>query len=73
MLQTKWEPERNLLALFEKAPKDIFRLTMLVGTEDPLYCDAQVLDMHLKALDFPHTYKIMDGVGHSLNDYTNKN
>lgn len=73
MLQTKWESERNLLALFEKAPKDIFRLTMLVGTEDPLYCDAQVLHMHLKALDFPHTYKIMDGVGHSLNDYTNKN
>jgi len=50
MLQTKWESERNLLALFEKAPKDIFRLTMLVGTEDPLYCDAQVLDMRFELL-----------------------
>jgi len=69
MLQTNWESERNLLALFEKTPKDAFRMTMLVGTEDPLYCDAEVLHQHLLSLDFPHTYRIMDGVGHSLGDY----
>lgn len=66
MMQTKWESERNLLALFDKTPKDAFQLTMLIGTEDPLYCDAEVLHMHLLALEFPHTYKIIDGVGHEL-------
>lgn len=69
MMQVKWESERNLLALFDKAVKDIFRLTILIGTEDPLYCDAEVLHRHLVLLNFPHEYKVIDGVGHSLGDY----
>lgn len=68
MLQTEWESDRNLLAQFDKAAKDVFRLTMRIGTEDPLYCDAEVLHRHLMSLDFPHTYKIIDGVGHSLRE-----
>ena len=66
MRQVKWESDRNLLALFDKAPKDAFRLTVKTGTEDPLYCDAEVLHMHLVSLDFPHTYTVLDGVGHAL-------
>lgn len=68
MLQIECESERNLLTLFDKAAKDVFRLTMRIGTEDPLYCDAEVLHRHLMSLDFPHTYKIIDGVGHSLGE-----
>ena len=66
MMRTKWESDHNLLALFSKAPKDVFRLTLWIGTEDPLYCDAEVLHRHLLSLDFPHVYKVIDGVGHSL-------
>jgi len=72
MIQTKWESERNLLALFDKAPKDVFRLTMRIGTEDPLYCDAEVLHRHLISLNFPHEYRIIDGVGHSLGEIIGK-
>jgi len=68
MLQTNWESERNLLALFEKAAKDVFHLTLRIGTADPLYCDAEVLHRHLTALDFPHAYRIIDGAEHSLKD-----
>ena len=68
MLQTKWESKRNLLALFDKAQKNVFRLTMRIGTQDPLYCDAEVLHMHLVSLNFPHTYTIIEGPGHSLGE-----
>ena len=68
MRQTKWESERNILALFDKAPKDVFQLTMRVGTADPLYCDAEVLHRHLLVLDFPHTYRIIEGARHSLGE-----
>ena len=66
MMQAKWESERNLLALFNAAAKDTFQLTLRVGTQDPLYCDAEVLHRHLLSLDFPHTYACIEGAGHSL-------
>ena len=66
MMQAKWESERNLLALFNAAAKDTFQLTLRVGTQDPLYCDAEVLHRHLLSLDFPHTYARIEGAGHSL-------
>lgn len=66
MLQAKWESEKNLLALLNAAAKDAFQLTLRVGTQDPLYCDAEVLHRHLLSLDFPHTYVCIEGAGHSL-------
>ena len=68
MRQTVWESDRNMLAWFNRTPVDAFRLRICIGTEDPLYCDAEVLHRHLLSLDFPHTYKIIDGVGHTLAD-----
>lgn len=68
MKQTVWESDRNLLAWFERTPADAFRLTLRIGTEDPLYCDAEVLHRHLLSLDFPHEYKIIDSAGHTLAD-----
>lgn len=32
-----------MLAWFERTPTTSFRLTLHVGTDDPLYCDAEVL------------------------------
>ena len=66
MLSANWESDKNLLALFDKAPKDVFQLTMKIGTADPLYCDAEVLHKHLNALEFTHTYTVIDDSGHSL-------
>ena len=68
MRATVWESDRNLLAWFDRTPADAFRLTLRIGTEDPLYCDAEVLHRHLLALDFPHEYKIIDKAGHALAD-----
>ena len=68
MLQENWESDRNLLAWFDRTTPEAFRLTLLVGTEDPLYCDAEVLHRHLLTLDFPHEYRIIDKAGHTLAD-----
>lgn len=68
MMQTAWESERNLLAWFSKTPADAFRLTLCIGTDDPLYCDAEVLHRHLLALAFPHEYRVISGAGHSLGE-----
>lgn len=68
MKQAVWESDRNLLAWFDRTPKSAFRLEIRIGTDDPLYCDAEVLHRHLLSLDFPHIYKIIDGVGHTLAD-----
>lgn len=68
MLQENWESDQNLLAWFDRTTPEAFRLTLLVGTEDPLYCDAEVLHRHLLTLDFPHEYRIIDKAGHTLAD-----
>jgi len=68
MLQENWESDCNLLAWFDITPADAFRLSIRIGTEDPLYCDADVLHRHLQSLDFPHEYRIIDKAGHTLAD-----
>ncbi|MBQ8642944.1 MAG: hypothetical protein IJ480_12095 [Clostridia bacterium] len=68
MRETVWESDRNLLAWFDRTPADAFRLRIRIGTEDPLYCDAEVLHRHLLSLEFPHEYKIIDKAGHTLAD-----
>ena len=68
MLQENWESDRNLLAWFDRTPADALRLSIRIGTEDPLYCDADVLHRHLQSLDFPHEYRIIDKAGHTLAD-----
>ena len=73
MRQENWESDRNLLALFDRIPADAFRLTLLVGTEDPLYCDAEVLHLYLKDAGIAHTYHVTNGVGHVLGDIINAN
>ena len=68
MSQTVWESDCNLLAWFDRTPADAFRLSIRIGTEDPLYCDAEVLHRHLLTLGFPHEYRIIDKAGHTLAD-----
>ena len=68
MSQTVWESDRNMLAWFNRTPVDAFRLRICIGTEDPLYCDAEVLHRHLTAIGFRHTYRVIDGADHSLDN-----
>ncbi|MBE6658961.1 MAG: hypothetical protein E7604_11045 [Ruminococcaceae bacterium] len=68
MRREKWESDRNLLSWFDRTPADAIRLSIRIGTEDPLYCDAEVLHRHLLTLDFPHEYRIIDTAGHTLAD-----
>ena len=39
-----------------------------VGTEDVLYCDNEILRLHLESLQIPHCYKTFPGVSHRLSD-----
>ena len=42
-------------------------IALHVGTEDPLYCDNEILHLHLNALQIQHEYRIYRAVGHVLN------
>lgn len=61
--------ERGIIDLLRKnAPKlqRDFAIEMHVGTEDIIYCDNEILHLHLSALSIPHAYKKFPGVGHEL-------
>ena len=73
MMEVQWESDRNLFSWFEKIAPNAFRLKLLVGTEDPLYCDAEVLHLYLREAGFVHIYHAIEGVGHVLEDIINAN
>ena len=73
MMEVQWESDRNLFSWFEKIAPNAFRLKLLVGTEDPLYCDAEVLHLYLREAGFVHIYHVIEGVGHVLEDIINAN
>ena len=37
-----------------------------VGTEDVLFCDNEILHLHLTSLEIPHEYRKFDGIAHDL-------
>lgn len=41
-------------------------ITIHVGTADVLFCDNEILRLHLESLNIPHKYMIFTGAGHEL-------
>ena len=41
-------------------------ITLHIGTKDVLYCDNEILRLHLDSLSIPHEYIKFCGVGHEL-------
>lgn len=42
------------------------KIALHVGTEDVLYCDNEILHLHLDALQIPHEYRKYEGADHRL-------
>ena len=61
--------ENNILCLLrENAVKirENLRIHIHVGTEDVLFCDNEILHLHLASLNIPHSYKKIEGAAHEL-------
>ena len=42
------------------------KIALHVGTKDVLYCDNEILHLHLDTLQIPHEYKKYEGADHNL-------
>lgn len=61
--------EDNILDLLTENAEIIrntLQIELRIGTEDVLYCDNEIVHMHLDSLNIPHVYKIFAGVAHEL-------
>jgi ribosomal-protein-alanine N-acetyltransferase len=61
--------EKNILELLSQNAvkiRDNLRITIHIGTDDVLYCDNEILRLHLNALNIPHEYRKFYGVEHDL-------
>ena len=59
----------NILSvLMEHADRirDRVKIALHVGTEDVLYCDNEILHLHLDSLGIPHEYRKFEGADHNL-------
>lgn len=43
-------------------------IVLHIGTDDILYCDNEIMRLHLEAMDIPHSYVRYEGAAHRLKD-----
>jgi len=61
--------EKNILHLLNRQAeviRDHLHITLHVGTADILYCDNEIMHLHLDLLGIPHEYKRFNGATHVL-------
>jgi enterochelin esterase-like enzyme len=66
--------EGNVLCLVRQNADKIrgeLDITLHIGTNDVLYCDNEILRLHLDSLSIPHEYRKFYGVGHELDKILN--
>lgn len=69
MMAERKPSENNILQRLSCGADGIrgkLRIELRIGTEDVLYCDNEILRMHLEALGIPHEYIRASGAGHAL-------
>lgn len=69
MLEEKRFDDRSILPLLAKqakALKENMRISIHVGTADVLYCDSEIVRLHMNALGIPHEYRTYEGADHAL-------
>lgn len=62
--------EGNILCMVRQNAdemRDKLKINLHVGTDDVLFCDNEILRLHLESLSIPHGYRIFNGAGHELN------
>lgn len=59
--QILWEVSRHADDIRGKV-----NIALHVGTDDVLYCDNEILHLHLNALGIPHEYRVFEGADHTL-------
>lgn len=61
--------EGNVLSLLSQnadSIRDKMNINLHIGTKDILYCDSEILRIHLDSLNIAHHYKIFENVDHEL-------
>ena len=65
--------ENNILSMLNRNAdllRGRLRMELRVGTQDPLYCENEIMHLHLNALQIPHDYIRISGADHSLHKIT---
>lgn len=71
MIQENKPFEKSILQLVTKNAdqlRDRLAISLHVGTVDVLYCDNEILRLHLESLHIPHEYQTFRGASHRLCD-----
>lgn len=71
MIQENKPFEKSILQLLTRNAdqlRDRMVISLHVGTVDVLYCDNEILRLHLESLHIPHEYQTFDGASHRLCD-----
>lgn len=69
ILNAENHSERNILILLNRNVNKVrneLQIELHVGTLDVLYCDNEILHLHLDSLHIPHEYKKFEGAAHEL-------
>ena len=69
ILNTQEQRERNILILLNSKAEEIrnkLEIELRIGTTDILFCDNEILHLHLNILSIPHEYKKFEDAAHEL-------
>lgn len=69
ILNAKNCSEKNILHLLNANADKIrntLHIELRVGAQDVLYCDNEIVHLHLMHLSIPHRYIQIEGTGHDL-------
>lgn len=61
--------ENNILCLVQQNASKIrgdLNIKIHIGTADILFCDNEIMHMHLNSLNIPHEYTVFEAAGHEL-------
>jgi enterochelin esterase-like enzyme len=66
--EARYYPQNILYLLSQNAEKvrGNLEIKIHIGTADVLFCDNEILRLHLESLCIPHIYRKFYGVGHEL-------
>lgn len=69
MVRENQDVEKGILSLLNQNAQKLranVQIELHVGTKDVLYCENEILHLHLSALNIPHAYQKFPGAGHEL-------
>ena len=67
--EKRYLEENNILCLVQQNAEKIrgkLNIKIHIGTADVLFCDNEILHLHLDSLNIPHEYRKFEEIGHEL-------